>query len=201
MLPGGLSGYDLCRIIRRRYTLDELPILIMTATIRQETIVAAFDAGANDYISKPVDRNELVSRAHTLILMKRAAEEVRRSSEQLSKLNRELTELNVSLEARIEQRTVELARANELLQERNQELSRLENVRRRLLNDVSHELRTPMTAIQGYVEAIVSGIVDDPAEQKRYLEMVLSKDTLPEPAHPGSVRTVAARISPLGDDL
>jgi signal transduction histidine kinase len=137
--------------------------------------VAAFNAGANDYITKPFDRNELVSRVKTLILMKRAVQEVRSKAEELKKLNLQLTELNMSLEQRIQERTLELKEINEMLEMRNQELCRLETVRRRLLTDVSHELRSPMTAIQGYVEAIVSGLVDDPDEQRRYLNMVLSK--------------------------
>lgn len=174
MMPG-MSGFELCREIRKRYQLDELPILIMTAGHRENTIVAAFNAGANDYISKPFDRNELISRVKNLILMKRAVQEVREQAKELQKLNQQLTELNLSLEQRIQERTLELKEMNEMLEMRNQELSRLESVRRRLLTDVSHELRTPMTAIQGYVEAIVSGLVDDPKEQERYLTMVLSK--------------------------
>lgn len=174
MMPG-MSGFELCYEIRKRYQLDELPILIMTAGHREDTIVTAFNAGANDYISKPFDRNELISRVKTLILMKRAVQEVRQQAKEMKKLNHQLTELNLSLEERIQERTLKLKEMNEMLEMRNKELSRLESVRRRLLTDVSHELRTPMTAIQGYVEAIVSGLVDDPNEQQRYLTMVLSK--------------------------
>jgi signal transduction histidine kinase len=174
MLPG-ISGLELCREIRKRYSLDELPILMMTAGHRENTIAVAFNTGANDYISKPFDRVELVSRVKTLVLMKRAVQEVRHKAEELKKLNDQLTQLNLSLEERIQERTLELKEINEMLGMRNQELSRLEAARRRLLADISHELRTPMTAIQGYVEAIVSGLVDDSQEQERYLNTVLSK--------------------------
>ncbi|CAH1195456.1 Sensor histidine kinase RcsC [Paenibacillus plantiphilus] len=175
LMMTGLSGYDLCLAIRKNYTLYELPILIMTASNREDTIVAGFSAGANDYISKPFGRNELLSRVHTLILLKRAVQEVSLNAEELAKLNLQLTELNTSLEQRIQERTLELEQTNEVLEHKHKELYRLELARRRLLSDISHELRTPMTAIQGYVEAIVSGLVEEDAVKERYLQMVLSK--------------------------
>lgn len=175
LMMTGLSGYDLCLEIRKSYTLYELPILIMTASNREDTIVAGFSAGANDYISKPFGRNELLSRVHTLLLLKRAVQEVSLNAEELAKLNRQLTELNASLEQRIQERTIELEQTNEVLEHKHKELYRLELARRRLLSDVSHELRTPMTAIQGYVEAIVSGLVEEEAVKERYLQMVLTK--------------------------
>ncbi|MGG4145524.1 ATP-binding protein [Paenibacillus algorifonticola] len=164
----GMSGYELCGLIREKYNLIELPILIMTASSRDHTIKACFSAGANDYISKPIGRNELVSRVRTLLLLKRSVQEVSLNAQQLAELNEQLSELNTNLEHRIHERTVELER-------KNKDLSRLELSRRRLLSDISHELRTPMTAIQGYVEAIVSGLVEQEADKKRYLQMVLVK--------------------------
>lgn len=168
MMMVGMSGYELCGLIRERYSLMELPILIMTANNRDDTITACFAAGANDYISKPIGRNELISRVRTLLLLKRSAQELSLNAQQLAELNQQLSELNINLEYRIQDRTVEL-------EQKNKDLGRLELSRRRLLSDISHELRTPMTAIQGYVEAIVSGLVDDKEDQKVYLQMVLVK--------------------------
>src|SRR5699024_2591755 len=66
MMPE-MSGYELTRIIRQRFTRSELPILLLTARNRQEDIENGFLAGANDYVTKPVDAVELRSRvlAHT----------------------------------------------------------------------------------------------------------------------------------------
>lgn len=169
------SGYELCLQIRKHYKLYELPILIMTASHREETIVAAFSAGANDYISKPFSSNEFLSRVQTQLLLKRAVQELQLSAEEMAELNRQLEELNRNLEERIQERTLDLERANMLLQMRNEELHRLETARRRLLSDISHELRTPITAIQGYIEAIASGLVQKEELKGKYLQMVLSK--------------------------
>lgn len=71
MMPN-MSGYELTRHIRKLYTLSELPVLLLTARSRIEDITAGFDAGANDYVSKPVDTVELQARVESLIGLKRS---------------------------------------------------------------------------------------------------------------------------------
>ncbi|OWR31784.1 hypothetical protein CDO73_04700 [Saccharibacillus sp. O23] len=74
MMPG-MSGLELCRRLRERRSLAELPILLLTARSLPEDIRAGFDAGASDFLGKPVDAGELRARVRTLIGMRRAAEE------------------------------------------------------------------------------------------------------------------------------
>jgi len=51
-------------------------------------------------------------------------------------------------------------------------LRRLENLRRDFVANVSHELRTPITAIKGFVETLLDGALNDPAEAERFLGIV-----------------------------
>lgn len=78
MMPG-MSGLELCRQLRERYTLAGLPILLLTARGLPEDIRAGFEAGASDFLSKPVDAGELRARVRTLIGMRRSAEEAIRT--------------------------------------------------------------------------------------------------------------------------
>jgi len=64
MMPG-LSGFDVCRKIREKYTVHELPVLFLSAKTRGFDMVAGFDVGANDYITKPINKNVLLSRVRT----------------------------------------------------------------------------------------------------------------------------------------
>lgn len=73
MMPE-ISGYEVCRRIRMKHSLVELPIIILTARSLISDIIEAFEAGANDYISKPFDRNELLARTQTLIKLKRLSQ-------------------------------------------------------------------------------------------------------------------------------
>lgn len=71
MMPG-MSGYELTRLIRERFTMYELPIILLTARSEPQDIYAGFLAGANDYVTKPVDAMELKYRAWSLSSMKQA---------------------------------------------------------------------------------------------------------------------------------
>jgi two-component system phosphate regulon sensor histidine kinase PhoR len=66
------------------------------------------------------------------------------------------------------------------------ELRRLERVRQDFVANVSHEFKTPLTAIQGFAETLLAGALDDPKNNKRFLEII---------------RDHAARLARLTDDL
>ena len=71
MMPG-MSGFEVCREIRKRYSIFELPVLMLTARDASEDIITGFWAGANDYVIKPVDSVELRARVFTLIALKQS---------------------------------------------------------------------------------------------------------------------------------
>jgi two-component system, OmpR family, alkaline phosphatase synthesis response regulator PhoP len=64
MLPG-MSGYSVCESIRERGS--DVPILILSARTLAEDRTRGFDVGANQYLSKPFDLDELISRAKNLL--------------------------------------------------------------------------------------------------------------------------------------
>lgn len=66
------------------------------------------------------------------------------------------------------------------------ELRRLERVRQDFVANVSHEFKTPLTAIQGFAETLLSGALDDPTSNRRFLEII---------------RTHAVRLAQLTNDL
>lgn len=64
MMPR-MSGYEVCQKIRERFPAHELPIVILTAKDQQEDIVDGFSSGANDYLPKPVQKQEMLARMKT----------------------------------------------------------------------------------------------------------------------------------------
>ncbi len=74
MMPH-ISGYELTQMIRERFSISELPVLLLTARARTEDILAGFQSGANDYVTKPVDSMELKARVQALTALKVTIEE------------------------------------------------------------------------------------------------------------------------------
>ena len=66
MLPD-LSGVDICRSLKKDKKLQDLPIIMLTAKGQEEDKVAALNAGADDYITKPFGHAELVARINALL--------------------------------------------------------------------------------------------------------------------------------------
>ena len=82
-----IDGFEVCRRIRQVQDKRQLPIIIVTSKSETGEILKGFEAGANDYVSKPFDRKELLARSKTLIELKQAIASNERMKEHLSKLN------------------------------------------------------------------------------------------------------------------
>ncbi|MFS0561729.1 ATP-binding protein [Terribacillus sp. 179-K 1B1 HS] len=74
MMPE-ISGFQLTKMIRSRYSLTELPVLLLTARSQPEDIHAGFQAGANEYVTKPVDMHEMKTRIRSLLELKVSIED------------------------------------------------------------------------------------------------------------------------------
>ncbi len=64
MMPR-MTGYEVCQILRERFPAHELPIVILTAKNQTENIVEGFTSGANDYLTKPIQKQEMLARMKT----------------------------------------------------------------------------------------------------------------------------------------
>ncbi|QSB16546.1 response regulator [Natronosporangium hydrolyticum] len=62
----GLSGLDVCRLLRAEPATSRMLILLLTAKAQEQDVETGFDAGADDYVVKPFSPRELVTRIHAL---------------------------------------------------------------------------------------------------------------------------------------
>ncbi|MCM3130096.1 ATP-binding protein [Paenibacillus provencensis] len=72
IMMADMSGYEVLTKIRERYTLFELPVLMLTARNKADDMRVAVDNGANDYVGKPFETEELLARVNNLTKMKAA---------------------------------------------------------------------------------------------------------------------------------
>ena len=64
MMPQ-MSGYEVARRVRRTFQASELPIIMLTAKNQVSDLVEGFSVGANDYVTKPISKQELLARIKT----------------------------------------------------------------------------------------------------------------------------------------
>lgn len=98
MMPG-MNGFEVTRAIRQNPLTCDLPIVMVTALTSMEDRLRAVEAGANDFITKPIDKIELQTRVNSLLKMKEAQDGIKRHREEL--------------EETVKQRTLSLQRALE----------------------------------------------------------------------------------------
>lgn len=90
MLPG-VSGLEVCHSARQRWDALRLPILMVTAKTDPESVYAAFDAGASDYVGKPFRGAELRARLAAHLRTRRLWEERQRMEEHLAERDKLFT--------------------------------------------------------------------------------------------------------------
>jgi CheY-like chemotaxis protein len=87
MMPR-VSGYDVCRRIKKREDRDFLPVILVTAREDIDSKLKGFEAGADDYLAKPFDLQELEARIKSMLHIKNLQDELQRTSERLVEAER-----------------------------------------------------------------------------------------------------------------
>jgi putative two-component system response regulator len=130
MMPG-LDGYEVARRVRADPRTKDLPIILVTVLDSREDRVRAIQAGASDFIAKPVDKCELLVRIASQLKLKEAQDALKRSQ--------------AELEERVALRTAALRVSCEEAAEANRRTSgaHVDTIRRLVL---AAELRDPHTA-------------------------------------------------------
>jgi len=75
-MPGDLDGFDVCRRLRSDPATRLLPVVIVTGLNARNDRVLGIEAGADDLLTKPVDRDELLARVRSLIRLKRYTDDL-----------------------------------------------------------------------------------------------------------------------------
>jgi DNA-binding response OmpR family regulator len=104
-----LDGLDVCRRLKADASMPFIPVILVTGESTTENIIAGLDAGADEYLTKPVDQAALVARVRSALRLKVLYEQVQRQSDELAVWNQTL-ELRVSTQVAELERMAQLKR-------------------------------------------------------------------------------------------
>src|SRR5437899_1753539 len=92
MMPR-MSGFELCQKLKDRYETRLLPIIMVTALNALEDKVQALEIGADDFLSKPINKVELLAKVRAVLRVKSLQDEVERQRTKLESANAELVRM------------------------------------------------------------------------------------------------------------
>jgi signal transduction histidine kinase len=156
-----MDGFETAKIIQSRRKTRHIPIVFLTAAFKSEEFKQkGYAIGAADYLTKPIDTPQLISKIKTYLRFIRQ--------------ERQHQMVEFELEQKIQERTAELLQSNKLLQqeiiERKQMSEKLKWAKEaaeaanlaktQFLANMSHELRTPLNVIIGYSEMLEEEAID-----------------------------------------
>ncbi|HID99870.1 MAG TPA: hybrid sensor histidine kinase/response regulator [Thiotrichaceae bacterium] len=151
-----MDGFEACQVLKNNDKTKNIPIIFMSARTDIVDKLKSFDLGAADYITKPLELEEVLARVNTQL--------------RLHQLQLQLLEKNQMLQAEIKCRK----RAEESLQteqnalgEANAQLARVAQLKDEFLANMSHELRSPLNSILGISETFQDQIYG-PLNEKQY---------------------------------
>jgi adenylate cyclase len=113
MMPK-MDGIEVCQRLKGDVSLPFMPIIMVTAKSDSKDVVAGLDAGADEYLTKPVDQAALVARVKSMLRIKDLHDTVQEQATRLEAQAVQLAEWNQMLEQRVQEQVTELERMGRL---------------------------------------------------------------------------------------
>jgi DNA-binding response OmpR family regulator len=145
-----MNGYEVCRILKQDPTMQDIPVVFLSALDDVEDIVRAFQIGGVDYITKPFQTEEVLARIRNQLTIQKLKQELSCQNQNLLREIEEHKKTEQALYQEIQRRILMEAS----LQDAKNAAEAANYVKSEFLAQMSHELRTPLNIILGFTNLI-----------------------------------------------
>ena len=159
MMPG-MDGHALCQAVKDDPALRHIPVIMLTAKTSTDTKLESLQQGADEYVAKPFNAEELRARIRNLLAL-RAHERALKAMNQ---------ELEAKVEAQVQARMDERAAYEAQLRAEKERAETAAKMKSAILNNMSHELRTPMASILGYAQLLAD---ETPPHNEEFAQYII----------------------------
>ena len=102
-----MDGLEACRRLKHDASLGFIPVILVTARSDSKDVIAGLEAGADEYLTKPVDQSALVARVRSMLRIKELHDRAKQQAAELAAWNDEL-------ERRVAEQVIQIERAGRL---------------------------------------------------------------------------------------
>lgn len=151
------SGFEVCKKIKKTEETRSIPVIMVTALKDMESRVKGIAVGADDFLSRPVDKSELVARVRSMLRIKQLHDELAREFRNSRKSSEKL-----NLQQRV-------------LKSMSTQLMQASHLKYEFIVNMSHAQRTPLNVIIGFSEMLQDELIGKLNEkQAKYVSNILA---------------------------
>lgn len=155
VLMPGIDGFETCRRLKADAATRDIPVIFMTALTSTENKVKGFDAGGVDYVTKPIQHEEILARVSTHLRLRDLTKHLEAQAAEIQALNARLNAENIEVKAEL------------------RDAQRLADIGK-ITTSLSHEIRNPLSATKMNLQILSkSGQLSD--DDRPHLELALQE--------------------------
>jgi len=179
----GMNGYEFCRAIKANPTLADVPVILLTSLQDPDDIIRGLQANADNFITKPYDENNLLSRMYHLLENKSIKDSnltvenieinFRGNKYVITSSKRQILELLLSVYDTAVKHNKELIEIKSKLEKSNEDILQANKDLDSFSRTVSHDLKSPLSVIIGFTNVILDNPgskIDD--EERSFLQLI-----------------------------